>query len=248
MVGTQGVRKAALTLALLCPLIGSASPIYTDFSPGQSFLSGWSNSEGAFSLAQFGEATPSNFGGSTGNSYSTASSLFTYDGGLTFNSPSTGSYMAGSAVVHIDALVRANGTASGDLLSGILTVRAGATGIPELGAAAGDVLMVGRAIDSGASFAPSLVAFLFDMTYEVPQLSGYGQYVTFLGALNRGGTCIPPCTEITPWGLDFTNLANYTFDALLPTHKVAEPASLVLVAVAIAAMALAQRRRAGSTA
>lgn len=246
MVGTQRVGKAALTAALLWPLIGSAAPIYTEFSPGQSFLSGWSNSAGAFSLAQFGEATPSNFGGSTGNSYSTASSLFTYDGGLTFNSPSTGGYMAGSAAVHIDALVRADGTASGDLLSGILTVRAGATGIPELGAAAGDVLMVGRAIDSAASALPSLIAFLFEMTFEVPQLAGYGEYVTFLGALNNGGTCSAPCTVVTPWGLNFTNLPNYTFDTLLATRKVAEPASYALVGIALGAMGFATRRRAGA--
>ncbi len=246
MIFTKRALKAALAAAILWPLAVIASPIYDAPSPDAApFITGWSNSVGNFAFSGFGDDVPTIGMTSTSNSYSTASSLFSYEAtnGQIESLLSDNGFMDGRATIHIDALVSGNGTPSGNLLGGILTVRAGATGIPELGAAAGDVLMAGRAIDSGASFTPSLVAFLFEMTYEVPLLSGYGQYVTFLGALNRGGTCIAPCTEITPWGLDFTNLVNYTYDTLLPTHKVAEPASLALVAVALGVMGAAARRR-----
>jgi len=133
------------------------------------------------------------------------------------------------------AAVQGNGTVSGNLLAGTLTVRAGAQGISQLGASAGQTLLIGTAIDSAAVPSPYSVAMLFDLTYTIPALSFLGDFLTFQGAhqnfFNANG--------YNPWSIgNGLQDSGFTLDDFVATHKVPEPGSLGLMFAGLVGLAV----------
>jgi PEP-CTERM motif len=233
------IRKWFLVfvVALYWPTIVTAVPtMINEF--GQ--VSGWNNEHGPF-VVDFGSSNPS--GSSAAGifalgSYAAAASLFSFSSNAisvcsNFSDPSSCA-ASGAADVRINAIVRETGTMSGDLLSGILTATAGASGLPEAGIAPGELLFVGNAIDSAATPTAYSTAFLFEVVYENPQLPEIANYLTFWGpwAGAWGGGPGP----FQPWSHSWetTGFTGYT----LAATRLPEPSSLALLCIGLAGLAL----------
>ena len=237
-------RALALVVGLLVPAIGRAVPVLVPYNNGYSTVVGWSNSSGDFAV-DFASGIAIDGGGEK-VSYSTASSLYALQG------PDIQVIRGGAQIDHvpadmrIDAIIQGNGTISGNLLAGALTIIAGADGIPTMGIAPGQTLVVGQAIDAAALPGSYDTEFLFKLIYTNPLLPGLGDYLTYFnpdsgswGDNLPGGVPFNPGARILP--------ADSGFDLWdLPTNKIPEPSSLVLVAMAFVAIGFARsldRRR-----
>jgi len=194
---------------------------------------GWSNSQGSFAVDHTGTYMATCCNGS----YSTSSFLFTQQGGAlgVVIDGGVGTPMT-SASVNLVALVLGDGTVMGDLLGGVLTMRAGSQGIAALGAAPFETLLVGYAIDSAAL--PMVgVSMLFNTTYAIPSLAPFDDYLTYVGAYaGAWGTM-----NGSPWARDWS-MTGFTFSDFLPTHRVPEPGSLALLLVGLASVGITFRR------
>lgn len=153
--------KAAMLAASLCPAVAGAIPIFED--PTRSVgVSGWTNELGNFVIERNGAemVVPS-----SGASYSTASSIFSLHTNLLSFSGGGTQFPFQPGDVSMDVIVREDGTISGDLLGGLVTVRAGPAGVPGAGIAGGDVVFVAQAIDAAAlENDPFNALFLFAVT------------------------------------------------------------------------------------
>jgi hypothetical protein len=233
------VRGLALALTLIWPAIGNTVPILTT-PPGNTTptVTGWSNEFGNFAVT----GTAGLIGFSVG-SYSTAASLFSMSNGGTNIAylDASGASLEGPADVRIDAIVQNNGTISGTLVAGILTIRAGAIGIPAAGIVPGQLLLVGNAIDSAAVNSFDSVDFLFKLTYTVPILSGLGDFATFYGPFPGVWGAGVPALPFLPWGKDWGPSLGGDFFDLDRTVRVLEPDTLALIAIALVGLGFARR-------
>jgi len=237
------VRGLALALALIWPVIANAVAIVTEVSGPGAVVTGWSNSQGNFAV----DFPAADLAGPVVAGYSTAASTFSLSGGsISYFRPggiaSTGLV---TADVQIVAGIQGNGTASGNLLGGTLTIRAGSNGFPSTGdgpsVAPGQLLLAGNAIEAVA-LADSVLSvdFLFQLTYTAAALSGLGDYVTFWGPF--GGVWRTPGSS-APWGTNWGPLGGADFFDILKTNRIPEPGSVALVGIALASVAFARRRK-----
>jgi hypothetical protein len=228
MVATCSCWPASATAILDESLLASGDPAVV----------GWTNGAGNFILDKGGDGLsgPGRIG------YSTASSLLSYQSNsASFFVDETISTGLVPVDLQFNVLVEGNGTMTGNLLGGLLTARAGAQGIPQLGAAPGETLFLGLAIDSAAPPSAYSPALLFDITYTINSLSSFADYLTFVGAqqlfFNAGG--------YHPWGVGDGSMGSggFTFDDFVSTHKVPEPATCLIMLVGLAVAGLAARWR-----
>ena len=135
------VRGLALALALIWPVIGNAVAIIDGPS---SLVTGWSNSQGSFAVDLSGPST-ADLAGAGVASYSTAASVFSLSASSISYARPVGVASTGlvPADVQIVAAIQGNGTASGNLLTGTLTIRAGPNGFPGTGDGPGVGVAVG---------------------------------------------------------------------------------------------------------
>jgi len=126
MAPTARALKAALLAACLWPVVAAAIPVIGG-GVGGANISGWTNEHGNLAVEWGGAFMAA---GSSGASYSAASSLFSlHTGQFAFAGGAT-NFTLRPGEVSIDVIVREDGTTSGDLVGGLATVRAGADGVP----------------------------------------------------------------------------------------------------------------------
>jgi hypothetical protein len=235
-LAVRGLRAAVLA-ASLYPAVAGAIPIFEDPTRPVG-VSGWTNELGNFVIERSGAAMVAP---SSGASYSTASSLFSLHTNLFSFSGGGTQFTFQPGDVSMDVFVREDGTISGDLLGGLVTVRAGPAGVPGAGIAGGDVVFVAQAIDAAAlENDPFDALFLFAVTYTNPAVSSLGNYVTwegpYAGAWGRGAS-------FDPWGHDLSGLSGFTFSDFLETRRIPEPATLALIGIGLAGLWLRRRKR-----
>lgn len=234
--------KAALATMVLWPMIGNAVPIFQPPTGFHAGISGWANGSGNF-VVDWGGAYLA-----TGSqaSYTTASSLFSATSSLIAFSGGATPFALRPGDMRLDAIVRETGTISGDLIAGILTVRAGVDGVPQAGIAAGETLVVGHAIDAAAlGNDPFNVLFLFGLTYTHSAFSSLGSYVTYqgpyAGAWNTG--IVNGAFVSRPWGVDWENTGGFTLSSFVQTHALPEPGTLALLSFGLVGLAVIRRRK-----
>jgi len=239
------VRGLALALALIWPVIGNAVAIIDGPS---SLVTGWSNSQGSFAVDLSGPST-ADLAGAGVASYSTAASVFSLSASSISYARPVGVASTGlvPADVQIVAAIQGNGTASGNLLTGTLTIRAGPNGFPGTGdcpgVGAGQLLLAGNAIEAAALPSQFSIDFLFQLTYTAPALSGLGDFVTFWGPYPcMWGGC-QPGAPFAPWGKDVGAALGFDFFDIQKTDRIPEPGSVALVGIALASVAFARRRK-----
>jgi len=238
--------RILVALTLLGPAISEADPIITTLGTGPgatSLVTGWSNDQGNFAVDIASSSNPDLAGFSIA-SYSTETSQFSLSGsGISYLNASGGTGGVVPADVQIKAIVQGNGTTSGNLLSGSLTIRAGPNGFPSTGGGSGvgpgQLLLVGDAVEAAALPIGESVDFLFHITYAAEALSGLGDYATFWGPYSSSWG-IPP-GSFAPWGRDWGPLGGFDFFDLEKTVRVPQPSSLALLSVALTALAVARR-------
>lgn len=232
------VSIAALLAVSLWPVVAGAIPIFEERNSFSADVSGWTNEHGNFAIERGGATmvVPS-----FGASYSAASSLFSLHTDAFAFSGGGMQFTFRPAEVSLDVIVREDGTIGGDLVGGLVTVRAGADGVPEAGIADGEVVLVAQPIDAAAlETDPWNVLFLFAVTYTHPALSSLGDYVTWQGPY-AGSWGLGP--NFDPWGHSWSG-SGFTFSDFVETRRIPEPATLALVVVAIAGLGFSRRKRA----
>src|SRR5580765_1487065 len=184
------VSIGALLAVSLWPVVAGAIPVFEDHGGSSANISGWANEHGNFVVEWSGAAMVAP---SSGASYSAVSSLFSLHTGAFAFSGGGMQFTFQPAEVSLDVIVRADGTIGGDLVGGLVTVRAGADGVPEAGIAGDEVVFVAQPIEAAAlETDPWNVLFLFAVTYTHPAVSSLGDYVTwqgpYAGAWGRGAS------------------------------------------------------------
>ena len=234
------MRHIVLAVIALVPLPASAVPILP--GTGTFFaISGWENQHGTFALPPIACCDGTYYAPLGLGGYSLPTSLFSV------RSVGDGHYLSGDGADYygfqtaIDVLIRSDGTASGELLGGLLTVRAGEAGVPALGILPGELLVAGTAIDAAALIGPADTFLLFDLTFRHELFSALGDYVTFIGPYS--GAWATAGQFYQPWGRSFGPTGGWTNFGLARTVRVPEPAVLSLLSIGIAGLAVSRRRK-----
>ena len=224
--------RALAALAFL-PAIANAAAIL-ELRAGDLAVAGWSNSAGEFLVTY---AAPAIAMHGTGN-YSQATSLFSYATSTNNIFLAAGHVDGpGTANILINVFVENNRTDAGHLLGGTFIMKAGPDGFASLGAAAGDLLLTGYAIDAAAlDKSQHGVNLLFALTYKIPSLVEFGDYATYnlFATLftHPNGT---PTPTYAPWQGEWS--ASGFTDSIYSTKKIPEPSGLLLTAFGIAMLA-----------
>jgi hypothetical protein len=219
------------------PAAGRAEPIIVQDDSVSPVVRGWSNSLGEFAI-DFGSANAI-AGASESIGYSVASGAYAMRSPFIFVG-GNGAF----ADTRIDATIRNDGTVTGNLAQGALSIIAGQDGISPLGIPAGQTLVVGRMIDSAAVQGAYDTFFLFEVIFRNAALPDFGSYLTYLNPhTDTWGNDRNPNQPFGPFGYDVAQTSGgFTFWDLLPTRKVPEPEGYLLALLALAAMTFSARR------
>jgi hypothetical protein len=112
------------------------------------------------------------------------------------------------ADTRVEAIVQDDRSNAGNLVSGIVSIRAGANGFPTEGIPAGELILAGNAIGSAATPQLYSISILFALSYKHKLLASLGDYITYFGPYSG---CWGPPTAHRPWGRSWGPQGGATF-------------------------------------